>query len=88
MSASDIEDRVASFSNVGKCVDLFAPGVNINSSWKNSLTDTAVKSGTSMACPFVSGIIVRKLCKKLFKMYSVGLNFVKVKKNYNLETQC
>lgn len=44
---------IASFSNYGKVIDLCAPGVDINSTY---LDNEFVKmSGTSMACPFVSG---------------------------------
>ena len=55
VAASDSSDARASFSNYGSCVDIFAPGVSITSSWYSSTTATAVLSGTSMATPHVSG---------------------------------
>jgi subtilisin family serine protease len=48
-------DTRASFSNFGTCVDIFAPGVNITSSWATSTTATNTISGTSMATPHVCG---------------------------------
>jgi len=53
-AASDINDRRASFSNFGSCVDGYAPGVSITSDWLNGGTNTI--SGTSMATPHVTGV--------------------------------
>ncbi len=55
VGATDINDNRASFSNFGTCVDIFAPGVNITSSWMTSDTATNTISGTSMATPHVAG---------------------------------
>jgi subtilisin family serine protease len=57
VGASDAADVRASFSNFGTCLDLFAPGVNITSSWRTSDTATAIASGTSMASPHVAGVV-------------------------------
>jgi subtilisin family serine protease len=56
VGATDITDTRASFSNFGACLDLFAPGVSILSSYKDSDTDTRSGSGTSMASPHVAGV--------------------------------
>jgi subtilisin family serine protease len=48
-------DSRASYSNYGSCLDLFAPGTNITSSYYTSNSATATMSGTSMATPHVSG---------------------------------
>ncbi|HEV7574379.1 MAG TPA: S8 family serine peptidase [Thermoanaerobaculia bacterium] len=55
VSATNILDSKSSFANFGPCVDLFAPGEQIESDWYVSDTATAIDSGTSMAAPHVSG---------------------------------
>ena len=56
VGATTTTDARASFSNFGTCVDIFAPGNNITSSWNTSDTATNTISGTSMATPHVTGV--------------------------------
>jgi subtilisin family serine protease len=55
VGATSRTDARASFSNFGTCLDIFAPGVGITSSWRTSNTATNTISGTSMATPHVAG---------------------------------
>jgi subtilisin family serine protease len=57
VGASTSNDGIASFSNVGSCVDLYAPGKGIFSASNQSDTATAIASGTSMATPHVVGAV-------------------------------
>ncbi|OCL11936.1 subtilisin-like protein [Glonium stellatum] len=52
-----IGNAVSSFSNTGKCVDIYAPGENVLSAWKDSDTTIQYLSGTSMATPHVTGVM-------------------------------
>lgn len=58
ISAMDINDAFASFSNFGSPVDYCAPGVNIKSTWKEGGYNTI--SGTSMAAPHAAGVLLLK----------------------------
>ena len=61
VGATTNTDSIASYSNYGKCVDIFAPGTNITSDWNNGGTNTI--SGTSMATPHVAGVAALLLGK-------------------------
>ncbi len=57
VSAFDINDQFASFSNYGNPpIDYSGPGVDIPSLWKNGGTNTI--SGTSMAAPHIAGLLL------------------------------
>ena len=50
-----------SWSNYGQCVDIWAPGVEIESASPDCFECTAIYSGTSQATPLVSGLIASHL---------------------------
>lgn len=57
VGASTVADERAYFSNHGKCVDVFAPGLNILSTWNSGPYSTNTISGTSMASPHTAGLL-------------------------------
>jgi len=54
VNAVDKFNARASFSNFGGCTDIYAPGVDVLSTWIGSGTNTI--SGTSMASPHAAGV--------------------------------
>jgi subtilisin family serine protease len=57
VGATTNTDARATYSNIGTCVTLFAPGTSITSAWIGSTTATNTISGTSMATPHVVGAL-------------------------------
>jgi len=55
VGATTTSNKRASYSNFGTCNDIMAPGSSIISASSSSDTGSTSKSGTSMACPHVSG---------------------------------
>ena len=55
VGATTSGDARSSFSNFGTCLDMFAPGSTITSTWNTSDTATNILDGTSMATPHVAG---------------------------------
>ena len=56
VGASMKDDTIASFSNYGPCVEIFAPGVQVVAASHLDDTSSTKMSGTSMATPVVAGI--------------------------------
>lgn len=54
VTAMDEDDTLASYSSVGSAVDLLAPGTEVISTTVDN--QYARASGTSIACPFVTGV--------------------------------
>jgi aqualysin 1 len=61
VGATTSSDARASYSNYGKCLDLFAPGSSITSAWNTDDSATKTISGTSMAAPHVAGVAAQIL---------------------------
>jgi cerevisin len=57
VGASALDDSRAYFSNFGKCNDIFAPGLSIQSTWIGSKYAVNTISGTSMASPHIAGLL-------------------------------
>lgn len=76
VAASDRNDRIASFSERGTCVDIIAPGVDITSTWNNGRTNTI--SGTSMATPHVAGVVALALAEGNFSSPAQVETYLKV----------
>ena len=53
----DNTDERSYFSNIGSCVDVYAPGHSIVSASNQDNSSFRVKSGTSMASPLVAGAV-------------------------------
>jgi subtilisin family serine protease len=55
VGATDQTDSVASYSTIGTCVDLFAPGTLVAAAWGSGDDQIRAASGTSMSSPAVAG---------------------------------
>ncbi|KAI2605584.1 alkaline proteinase [Hypoxylon sp. NC1633] len=56
VGAIDSSWRIATYSNYGSVIDVFAAGTSVISSWIGSNSATNTISGTSMATPHVTGL--------------------------------
>jgi len=72
VAAYDKNGKIARFSSVGPRVEWAAPGVNIYSTYLKE--GYASLSGTSMACPFITGVICLMLAKHRKQEKATGMN--------------
>lgn len=77
---NDVDDTFANFSNYGADVDIIAPGVCIESTWKGGGYNTI--SGTSMASPHVAGAAALYLANNPGKTPAQVQEFLESTGNY------
>lgn len=58
VGATTSADAWASYSNYGSVVDILAPGSSITSAWIGSTSAVQTISGTSMATPHITGLVL------------------------------
>ncbi|RKP27247.1 peptidase S8/S53 domain-containing protein, partial [Syncephalis pseudoplumigaleata] len=64
VGATDRNDRVATYSNTGRCVTLFAPGTDVVSISNTVNTGQLTNGGTSFSTPYVTGVVALLLGEK------------------------
>ena len=57
VGSTDRQDSIASFSNYGSCVDLFAPGENILAANNDCDSCTSAMSGTTLSAALTAGVV-------------------------------
>lgn len=57
VASATSSDNPSPFTNLGTCVNIWAPGSDINSTWIGVPDAWKVQSGTSMATPHVAGVM-------------------------------
>jgi subtilisin family serine protease len=72
VTAFDKNNKPADFNSTGEEVFISAPGVDIYSTWTNNTY--ACISGTSMACPFIAGVIALLIAKHRKQEKETGQN--------------
>lgn len=80
VGASTLLDERAYFSNYGTCNDIFAPGLNIMSTWIGSKYAVNTISGTSMASPHIAGLLAYLLSLQPSKDSAYALADISPKK--------
>ncbi len=61
VASMDAARNAATFSNVGECIDLFAPGEGLSVASHTSDRAMREESGCSMATAYVAGLLARRL---------------------------
>ncbi|KAF3925174.1 Cerevisin [Dactylellina cionopaga] len=64
VGSTDFADNRAEFSNWGKCVDVYAPGVSVVSTSIDGPRSVDSKQGTSVSAPMVAGLVADLLSRK------------------------
>lgn len=70
VAATTSLDRIASYSNRGPCVNIFAPGSSIQTANTRTTSSYSAASGTSIATPFVAGAMASLLSAPGFELYT------------------
>jgi len=78
VGAIDMNDTRASFSNYGSCVDVYAPGVRINSANTFNYNMAKARSGTSQASPFLAGAMAAAMSAGVFSTPSASNGILQV----------